>query len=192
METTSLGGHRYVVSFIDSYSRFARAYFMKHKSEVLQKVRQFCIDEGVPKTFSSLTLRSDGGGEYDNKAFDKFCFAQGIKREMTAPYFPHQNGVAEHRWQTVGNMARCLLKQANLPNSFWVRAVDVAFYQTNRCLSGSLPPNNTPFELFYGRKPDLSNLKVFGCSAFRFLEVGVKKLDSKAVKEIFVWIWSHS
>ena len=186
METTSLGGHRYVVSFIDSYSRFARAYFMKHKSEVLEKFRQFCIDEGVPKTFSSLTLRSDGGGEYDNKAFDEFCFAQGIKREMTAPYSPHQNGVAERRWQTVGNMARCLLKQANLPNSFWVRAVDVAFYLTNRCLSGSLPPNKTPFELFYGRKPDLSNLKVFGCSAFRFLEVGVKKLDSKAVKEIFV------
>ena len=127
METTSLGGHRYVVSFIDSYSRFARSYFMKHKSEVLEKIRQFCIDEGVPKTFSSLTLRSDGGGEYDNKAFDEFCFAQGIKREMTAPYSPHQNGVAERRWQTVGNMARCLLKQANLPNSFWVRAVDVAF-----------------------------------------------------------------
>ena len=40
--------------------------------------------------------------------------------------------------------------------------------------------------MFFGRKPDLSNLKVFGCSVFRFLEVGVKKLDSKAVKEIFV------
>ena len=51
METTSLGGHRYVVSFIDSYSRFARAFFMKHNSEVLEKFRQFCIDEGVPKTF---------------------------------------------------------------------------------------------------------------------------------------------
>ena len=83
-------------------------------------------------------------------------------------------------------MARCLLKQANLPNFFWVRAVEVAFYLTNRCLSCSLPPNKTPFELFYGRKPDLSDLKIFGCSAFRFLEVGVKKLDSKAIKENFV------
>ena len=110
METTSSGGHRYVVSFIDSYSRFARAYFMKHKSEVLEKFRQFCIHEGVPKPFSSLTLRSDGGGEYDNKAFDEFCFAQGIKRELTAPYSPHQNGVAARRWQTVGNMGRCLLE----------------------------------------------------------------------------------
>ena len=131
-------------------------------------------------------MRSDGGDEYDNKAFDEFYFAQGIKREMTAPYCPHQNGVAERRWQTVGNMARCLLKQAKLPNSFWVRAVDVAFYLTNRCLGCSLPPNKTPFELFYGRKPDLSNFKVFGYSAFRFLGAGVKKLDSKAVKEVFV------
>ena len=186
METTSFGGHRYIVSFIDSYSRRACACFMKHKSEVLKKFRHFCMDECVPKTFSSLTLRSDGGGEYDNKAYDEFCFAQRIKREMTAPCSPHQNGVAERRWQTVGDMARCLLNKANLPNSFWVRAVHVAFYLTNRCLNCSLPPNKTPFELFYGRKPDLSNLKVFGCSVFRFLEVGVKKLDSKAVKEVFV------
>ena len=127
-ETTSLGGHRFVVSSIDSYSRFARAYFTKHKSEILEKFSQFCIDEGVPKTFSSLTLRFDGGGEYDNKAFNEFCFAQGIKREMTAPFSPHQNGVAGRRWQTVGDIARCVLKQAKLPNSFWVRAVDVASY----------------------------------------------------------------
>ena len=120
METTSLGGHRYVVSFIDSYSCSSRAYFMKCKSEVLGKFCQFCIDESVPKIFSSFTLRSDGGGEFDNKALDEFCFAQRIRREMTTPYSPHQNGIAERRWQTVGNMIKCLLKQANLPNSFWV------------------------------------------------------------------------
>ena len=37
---------------------------------------------------------------------------------MTGPYSPHQNGIAECRWQIVRDMARCLLKQANLPNSF--------------------------------------------------------------------------
>ena len=62
----------------------------------------------------------------------------------------------------------------------------MAFYLTNRRLSFSLPPNKTPFELFYGCKPGLSNLIDFGCSVFRFLEVGVKKLDYKAVREIFI------
>ena len=37
LETTSLGCQRYVVSFIDSYSRFARAYLMKNKWQVLDK-----------------------------------------------------------------------------------------------------------------------------------------------------------
>ena len=43
-----------------------------------------------------MTLRSDGGKEYDNKDFDEFCFSEGIKREMTA-ISPHQNGIAERR-----------------------------------------------------------------------------------------------
>ena len=56
---------------------------------------------------------------------------------MTASYSPHENGAAERRWQTLGNMARCFLKPANIPNTFWVRAVDVAFYLTKSCLSCS-------------------------------------------------------
>ena len=55
-----------------------------------------------------------------------------------------------------------------------------------------MPFNKTPFELFFGRKPDLSSLKVFGCSACRFVEVGVKTLDSKAIKEIFVGYDEHT
>ena len=95
METTSLGGQRYVVSFIDSFSRFARAYIMRNKSEGLDKICQFYIDEGEPKTFASKMFRSDGGQEYDNKTFDKICFSQGIKSEIISVFSPHQNGVAE-------------------------------------------------------------------------------------------------
>ena len=43
METNSLGRHRYVVRFIDSYNPFARVYFIKQKSEVLAKFRQFVL-----------------------------------------------------------------------------------------------------------------------------------------------------
>ena len=44
METTFLDGQCYVVSFNDSYSRFACAYFMKNMSVLLEKFRQFCIN----------------------------------------------------------------------------------------------------------------------------------------------------
>ena len=85
VEASFLGGHRYFVSFIDSYNRFARAYPMEYKSDVLEKFRPFCFNEAIPKTCSSLTLRSDDAGKYDEEDFDEFCFAQRTKREMTAP-----------------------------------------------------------------------------------------------------------
>ena len=56
----------------------------------------------------------------------------------------------------------------------------------NRSLKCSLALNKIVFDFFHGVKPELSNLKFSGCPAFRVLEVEVKKLDSKAVKKIFV------
>jgi transposase InsO family protein len=41
-------------------------------------------------------LRSDNGGEYTSKKFEGFCEA-GIKRELTVPYNPQHNGVAERK-----------------------------------------------------------------------------------------------
>ena len=41
------------------------------------------------------TLRSYNGGEYTSKEFEAFCKEAGMKRELTTPYNPQQNGVAE-------------------------------------------------------------------------------------------------
>ena len=40
--------------------------------------------------------------------------------------------------------------------------------------------------MFFGKKPDLSNLKVFGCTAFKHIETHQDKLSDKATKEVFV------
>jgi transposase InsO family protein len=42
-------------------------------------------------------LRSDNGGEYTSKEFEDYCTAVGIKKELTVPYNPQQNGVAERK-----------------------------------------------------------------------------------------------
>jgi transposase InsO family protein len=42
-------------------------------------------------------LRSDNGGEYTSKEFVNFCKDVGIKRELTTPYNPQQNDVAERK-----------------------------------------------------------------------------------------------
>lgn len=49
-------------------------------------------------------VRSNRGGEYTSTAFMKYCEEKGIRRFLTAPYSPQQNGVAERKNQTVLDM----------------------------------------------------------------------------------------
>ncbi|GKA87126.1 reverse transcriptase domain-containing protein [Tanacetum coccineum] len=44
-------------------------------------------------------LQTDRGGEFLSKEFVAFCDDHGIKRELTTPYSPEQNGVAERKNQ---------------------------------------------------------------------------------------------
>ncbi len=46
-------------------------------------------------------LRSNNNGEYKSNEFNAHCFKFGIKREVTTPYTPQQNGVFEHKNRTL-------------------------------------------------------------------------------------------
>ena len=63
-------------------------------------------------------FRTDRGGEFLSKEFASFCEENGIKRHLTTPYSPQQNGVIERRNRTVMEMARSLLKWMKMPEEF--------------------------------------------------------------------------
>lgn len=64
------------------------------------------------------SLQSDNGLEYMNREFDDFLSSNGIRRRLTVPCTPQQNGVAEHKNWTLVEMARCMMRQAGRPPSF--------------------------------------------------------------------------
>ncbi|CAB1108649.1 unnamed protein product [Ectocarpus sp. CCAP 1310/34] len=91
--TEAMDGSRYLIMFVDSASRWQRAYGMRAKSDTLKYVQRFLADMnnmGTPGCF-----RMDNGGEFTGAAFIEFCDAAGIRREYTAPNTPKQNAVAE-------------------------------------------------------------------------------------------------
>ena len=55
-------------------------------------------------------MRTNGGGEYASKEFEAFCTSQGVVHEVTAPYTPQHNGLAERRNRTLLNRTRSMLK----------------------------------------------------------------------------------
>lgn len=182
MDIESIGGSKYFVTFIDDYSRCCAVYFMKHKSEVPEKFKQFVARTAGCKQKVG-TLRSDRGGEYISRSFKDFLTSQGIKCEVTAPDCPQQNGVAERMNRTLCEAARAMISHAKLPKKFWAEAINTAAYTRNRLPTSA--HDTTPYEKWHGKKADLSRLRVFGCTAYAYL-YHRKKLDKKCEKVRFV------
>ena len=127
-------------------------------------------------------LRTDRGGKFTSHEFNTFCDKNGIKRHLTAPYTPQQNGVVERRNRTLMEMTMSVLKHMNIPNELWGEAVRHSTYLINRVATRSLE-GKTPYEMLRLAKPNLSHIKVFGCICFARTETpGRKKLDDRTIK----------
>ncbi|GJT97518.1 retrovirus-related pol polyprotein from transposon TNT 1-94 [Tanacetum coccineum] len=107
-------------------------------------------------------LRSDNGIEFKNHKLEEFCDEKGISRNFSSPCTPKQNSVAERRNITLIKVARTMLNSAKLPKQFWGEAVNTACYIQNRSINVKRH-ENTSYDLFRGRSPDISYFHVFGC-----------------------------
>lgn len=186
METTSLGGSRYFVTFIEDKSRFVAVYFIKNKSEVIEKFKEY---EALAKNVTGQNVkifRSDNGGEYISCEFEELLKSKGIMKQRSNAHTPQQCGVAERMNRSLVEMARSMLQFADLPNEFWAEAVQTAAFLKNRSPTVAVK-DATPFEIFYNKKPNVSFLKVFGCDAYMHInKANRKKWDSKSIKCVFI------
>jgi len=116
----------------------------------------------------------------------EICERDGIKLHMTVPYHPASNGVAECAIGVLTATARAMLHNAGLPKKLWAEAFSTATYLRNRTPTRALD-GLTPFELLYGMKPDLADLRAFGAPcAIAEPSAKLKKLDDCARFCVFV------
>eukprot|EP00253_Pinus_taeda_P020829 PITA_20829 len=88
--------------------------------------------------------------------------------------------------RTLMERVRSMLSVARLGQEFWVEAVDTTYYLVNRSPSSTLE-DKAPQEVWIGKKPSLSHLRVFGCDAYVHVPKEKRiKLDSKSKKFIFI------
>lgn len=92
--------------------------------------------------------------------------SKGISVQVNAPYAHAQNGKAERYVRTLEDGGQTLPANSGLPGSFWGEAVLTVQYIRNRVPTSALPDGRTPFEAFYGKKPDLAHLRVWECQCF--------------------------
>ena len=117
--------------------------------------------------------------------FKSFLSEKGIQHILSNPYTPQQNGVAEQKERTLKKAMLCLLKDARLPFKFWAEVINTACYVQNRLFNSVI--KDTPFHQFYGVKPKVSHLRIFGSTAWVHISKQLRqKGASKTKKAIFV------
>ncbi|SDA04126.1 BZ3500_MvSof-1268-A1-R1_C045g00141 [Microbotryum saponariae] len=161
-------GERYVVTFIDDFSRKTWVSALRNKSQVFDTFQRWHAMIERSTGLKLRTLRTDNGGEYTSKAFIEYCSLHGITRQLTIPYTPEQNGRAERTNRTIA--LRYVVDTKNLsPHS----AID----------------HKIPDTIWYGKPPSTANLRAFGCRAWHTTPRHKRaKLDPKAKPFIFVGI----
>lgn len=178
-------GQKYFVTFIDDYSNFCAVYLLKGKNEVLDKFREFVSMCEVKFNSKIAKLRCDNGGEYISKDFKSFCKEKGIVLDYTVIYTPQQNGKAERKNRSLVERSRAIIDESGVPKTFWGEAIRTVNYIMNRAISSS--NDTTPAEIWNNMKPDVSNLRVFGCLAYSHVQKEFRnKFDSKAEKCVMI------
>jgi hypothetical protein len=186
MSSPSLNGCLYYVIFIDDYSRKCWIYFLKAKSDTFDKFKEYkaFIEKHIGKHIR--ILRTSNGGEFESLHLEDFCKSTGIKRQLTVPYNPQQNGVAERKNMTICEATKTMMFDQDLPNSLWVEATSTAVYIQNRCPHAILK-DKTPEEVFSGIKPEVGNLRIFGCPVYIHVPKEKRtKMEPSGNKGVFV------
>ena len=185
-------GSRYRVMLVDSAFRFQRPYgtWDKSASAILGVVQRFVAAMGVPRAF-----RSDNGAEYTNSAFVEYCNSLQIRRELTAPYTPQQNGPVESgllRATKAGHAARIEVNRLFLDvplerlkgvrdpdgSSLWIESVLWASEGFNRSAAPANSGMLSPYEAFFGSRPPMPVLPFYKPAYHRVPRQG--KLDRQA------------
>ena len=183
LSSTARGGFQYFITFTDDLSRYGYVYLMKNKSESFEKFKIFKNEVQNQLGKNIKTLRSDRGGEYLSQEFQDHLRGCGIVSQLTPPGTPQWNGVSERRNRTLLDMVRSMMSQYVLPISFWGYALETAAFILNRVPSKAV--EKTPYEIWTGKIPSLSFLKIWGCDAYVKRQIS-DKLTPKSDKCLFV------
>jgi len=119
-------------------------------------------------------LKSDNGGEYISGEFKDFCSVEGIRRELITPHNPQQNRVAERKNRMIVGAAWVMLHDQGLPLPLWAEECTTAVYVQNHCPHRILGMS-TPEEAYFGKRPDISHLRIFGSNVYMHVMKDARK-----------------
>jgi hypothetical protein len=87
----SINKERYMLIFVDDFSRYTWTFFLRQKSEVFQHLKDFKALVETKSRRKIKFLRTDNGEDYVNHEVHNLCLEVRIQLQHTVPYIPQQN-----------------------------------------------------------------------------------------------------
>ncbi|GJY15874.1 retrovirus-related pol polyprotein from transposon TNT 1-94 [Tanacetum coccineum] len=107
----------------------------------------------------------------------------GILSQLTASYTPQHNEVFERRNRTLLDMVQSMMNLTTFLKSFWGYVLEFAARTLNMVPTKKV--KRTRYEIWHGKAPNLSYLRVWSCEAL-VKQDAHEKLDPRSIKCIFV------
>jgi transposase InsO family protein len=173
-------GEHYFVTIYDGFTGWRQVILVRTKDEIPGKLRAALMQLMNLTGRRILKLQTDRGTEFLNATMKEWADSLGIKMRSSCPGTPQQNGAAERCVRTIKDRARSMLMGKRGPHSLWTEAVAYAAWVSNYLpVAGK---SLTPYEALWGIKPDISDLRIWGCLAY----VLVPRKDRDTLEPIFV------
>jgi len=167
-DVASINGNQYYLLMVDNAARYITVKFLKTKDQATQSIMNYMTHLKV-RGKTPCAIHADRGTEFVNETLKEWCHSQGIELQVTAPYSPSQNGVAERMNRTLVKLTCAMITALDLPEFLWEAAVAHAAYLRN--MSYTKPrAKETPYQIWHDRKPNISHLRKFGAPVWVLLQ----------------------
>ena len=190
---TAHDGSVYIIGFIDVCSGMSFTYATQYKSDLLDVFVTFMaeIQSKLKVKPKNMTFRVDNDPTYKGD-FKALLISEGMGYQTTAPYVHTGNAVIERYWRTLLKVTRAIMTAVKFPFELWPLATNHAAHILN-----VIPDTKTsvtsdralksPYERAYGKLPDLSRMRVFGCTAYAWQDSSkLYTLANRSIEGLYV------
>ncbi|ROT67416.1 hypothetical protein C7M84_014497 [Penaeus vannamei] len=155
--STSTSGCRYLLVFIDAFSRFCELVPIPDKSA--PTVARAFLERVICRHNTPEEFVSDNGTEFNNSVLKSLCDILNIKKVNVLPYRPQANGLTERLNRTILSMLRTSLASSGSEWDLWIPIIQMAINNTFHSTLGDTPTSSCTgkigdYHTNYWRVPD--------------------------------------
>ena len=187
----SKSGKLYYVTFINDKTQFTHLYFLRKKDETFDAYKKYEAWVETQMSNKIKVLNSDRGGEYRGDEMVAYLKSKGMVQKLNVRNTPQHAGVSECRNRTIAKRVWALLHASGLPKNLWAEAARHVVWLLNQTTMKAVE-GMTPYEVVFGKKPNLGDLREWGEKVYVRLEKKGLKLGGRVCEGCWLGIDEES